>query len=37
VIFPAHADTKLLALQLRYALIILACRSFFHIEPPFAR
>ena len=37
VILPAHTDTKLLSLKFGNVLVILACRSFFHIESPFAR
>ena len=36
VILPAHPDTELLTFQFWNVLIILACRSFFHIESPFA-
>jgi len=36
VILPAHPGTKLFTLQFGNVLIILACRSFFHIESPFA-
>lgn len=36
VIFPAHSDVKLFTLQFGNVLVILACRSFFHIESSFA-